>query len=159
MRIIKQLTGNDYDMITNYFEEVLKDDSKGFVDPYIVKSAEFSAYAIKDNLFNYRRLFFSNESNTEMICFKFRKKPLNSLIIDLIYFDSSVNENFIEKLNSVFDNIKSNYEGIGKINICLTEENSDRVINYLQELNFSCEVTYYDEFGQGNNILVYSRYL
>jgi len=157
---MKQLKNKDYDVITNYFvNNFNKNFSKYFCDPYINEATEFSAFVIKDSLFNYSSLFYTNEENTEMICFRLRKKPINSLIIDLIYFDFDLNENFIEKFNFLFNDIKLKYENIGKVNICLNEENINKLVNSLQELNFSCEVIYYDEFGLGNNVLVYSRYL
>ena len=159
MVAIKQLSSKDFDLLIDYFDEILKGIPKGFMDPYTTHTSEFSPYVIKDNLFNYRCLYYSNTDSTEVIYFKLRKKPLNSLILDLIYFDADINNAFIEKLNFIFSEIKSSYNDMNKINIRLFEKDLDIYINALEKLNFSREVVYFDEFGLGNNVFVYSRYL
>lgn len=159
MSVVKQLSGKDHDLIINYFDRTICDQYRGFIDPYVTKASEFSAFIIKDNLFNYRNLYYSNLDCTEMLCVKLRKKPQNSLIADVVFADFITDENFVKALESAFNDIKRGYNNINKINICLLEEDISKYQDRLNILDFSCEVLYQDEFGLGNNVIVYSRYL
>ena len=159
MADMKQIASKDYDKVSDYFIKFFENKRYGYLDPYTSQVSEFSAFYVKDNMFNYRRLYYTNESFTEIICLKLRKKPFNSLAIDIIFFDVALDDGFVGKLNTVFDDIKLNYEEISKININLLEKESSDLTCFLQELNFECEVTYSDELGFGKNVLVYSRLL
>ena len=159
MKKLNQLTKNDYNVIVNYFMEIQKNTGKGFLDPYTNKETEFGPLVIKNNLLNWRALYYSDDAKSEMIYFRLRKKPYNSLIVDLIYFDFSIACDSVNKLNPVFIEIKSKYDWFNKVNICLLENDINKIKIVLNKLNFLHEVTHYDEFGLGNNVLVYSRYL
>ena len=156
-----QLVGNDYDVIISYFKENPISSSSAFKDPYLIE-AEFVDYSIKDNLFNYRQLFFSDDNRLNFACFRLRKKPISSLIADLVYIDTNSYQNLVDKMKIVFDEIKENYNDLNKINISLLEK--DRANNlgledFLSLSGFYLEATFYDEFGLGNHVLVYSKYL
>lgn len=155
-----QLTGNDFDNISSYFENKMRSNEL-FVDPY-TNEKEFLSFAIKDSLFNYRCLYYANEEMSNVACFKLRRKPLSLSIIDIIYLAGSFDVDFINQMKQVFSEIKDNHDNIQKMNISVLEKIFSNISGYdtfVKELGFSQEAYFYDEFGQGNHVVVFSRYV
>ena len=155
--MIKLLKVADYKSASNAIEHM---DKFNYMSPYACKS-QLSDMLIKRSIFNYEKVFIEKDSDIKnMITFNVCKYPnaVNRLYIEIITnLEDPELSNFIE---SAVKEIKLKYKKKNGISIYIEQkEKSTNLVNILDKLGFVQEMILMNELGEGNNVLLLTKYI
>lgn len=142
--------------------EIIKDadifnNISSYVSPY-TSSAELTEMIIKRNIFNYNKVFM--EKNNNIISFKSCKNPSieNRIYLDLI--TNIDDENLEEFMSLAIKEAKLRYKKKTGVSIHIkSEKNSNPFNDLLIKLGFEQELILINELGEGNDVILLTKYI
>lgn len=159
--MIKVLKIVDFKKIAQLLEDAsVFDNNSSYISPYVCKS-QLSDMLIKRSMFNYEKLFIESKLTTKnLVSFKVNKFPS---VINMLYIETILDlsdKNLKDFLDSSIKEVQTKFKSKNGISIYVQpKENTMELLRVLNELGFEQEVLFKNELGEGNDVLLLSKYI
>lgn len=159
--MIKVLKIVDFKKIAQLLEDTdVFANNSSYISPYVCKS-QLSDMLIKRSMFNYEKVFIESELTTKnLISFKVNKFPS---VINMLYIETIIDlsdKNLKEFLDLAIKEVQTKFKNKNGISIYVEpKEKTREFLRILDELGFEQELLLKNEFGEGNDVLLLSKYI
>lgn len=159
--MIKVLKIVDFKKIAQLLEDAdVFNNNLSYVSPYIYKS-QLSDMLIKRSMFNYEKFFIESKLDSKnLVSFKVNKFPS---VINMLYIETVIDlsdKNLKSFLDLSIKEIQTKFKNKNGISIYVeSKESTKNFLSILDELDFEQELLLKNELGEGNDVLLLTKYI